>query len=384
MIQNLKLYFILNTRGSNALLVKMWTRSGCYQAGVSLEDSDAESLKEMRTVFSKIRPNFIGLNEEDWVSFDAFLSQLDSKSTSIDPSLSLALSLACARAATQNELWKIMESGTRFPYIMGTVALGKDWKEFMLIPHRERTVLDAFNSLKEVWKVTGDELKEKGFLRGMSGGGAWLSGLGDLETLYFIAQIANDWDMRLGINVGGTSLWDGKVYNYKKSKGSILRKNPSPEEQMSLLLAVAEQYKIYYIEDPFHGSDFMSHAYLTQKLEDRVISGCELYNGDIARIKRGCNSKATNAVSLDSTHLFSLSQLQDISEFVRGKGLKLVLSKSGRETGDTWISDLSVGLGADMLKLGIMGAENIAKYNRLLEIWEDMPAPRMGRTDLSG
>ena len=149
---------------------------------------------------------------------------------------------------------------------------------------------------------------------------------------------------------------------------------------MSLLLAVAEQYKIYYIEDPFHGSDFMSHVYLTQKLEDRVISGCELYNGDIGRIKRGCNSKATNAVSLDSTHLFSLSQLQDISEFVRGKGLKLVLSKSGRETGDTWISDLSVSLGADMLKLGIMGAENIAKYNRLLEIWEDMPAPRMGRT----
>jgi enolase len=384
MIQNIKLYTVLNSFGSGALLVKMWTRSGCYQATVPVPDATPDTMKKMKVTFSSIRQNFIGLNEEDWVSFDSFMDQLSSKGRGIEKSLSLGLSLACAKAATQNELWRIRGVKKYFPYIVGSVVLGKDWNEFVFVPYHERTVTDAFESLLEIWNIIGGELRDRGYLRGRSVRGAWLSDLGDLETLYFLDQIAKDWKMRLGINIGGDSMWDGKVYSYKKSKGSVVRKDPRSDEQLSLMSAITEQYKLWYIEDPFHSSDFMSHAYLSHKLADTLIAGGDLYKADLGRIKRGFKSKATKAISVNPMHLSTVSQLAEISEFARGNGLKIVLSRSDKETGDSWLSDLSVAFGADMLKLGVLGAANTSKFSRLLEIWEDVPSPKIGRTGSHG
>jgi len=31
-----------------------------------------------------------------------------------------------------------------------------------------------------------------------------------------------------------------------------------------------------------------------------------------------------------------------------------------------------------------MGGDNISKFSRLLELWEDAPAPKMGRTGSQG
>lgn len=382
MIQNVKLYVILNGSGTYALLVKLWTRSGVYQAEVPLAEGTPEKLRKLRSLFSSIRPNFIGLNEEDWVSFDSFLSQLNSRKE-IDPSMSMALSLACARAATQNELWKINGTKKWFPHIVGSVAQGTDWKEFLLIPHRETSVMDAFVSLREAFKVTGEELGKKGFLRGRTASGAWLTDLDDIETLYFIDQIARDWKMRLGINMRATSLWKNRTYNYNFERMAI-RSSLSAHEHASLISAIMEQYKIWYMEDPFRSSDFLSHAYLSHKLEDTIISGCELYGAQISRIKRGAKSMSTKAVSVKPDDLSTISQLAEISELTKGKGLKLMLSRFDRETSDNWVADLSVAFGADMLKLGILGVGNVSKFNRLLEIWEDSPAPRMSLTGLKG
>ncbi|MBN2331089.1 MAG: hypothetical protein JXC85_04685 [Candidatus Aenigmarchaeota archaeon] len=379
MIQNVKLYTVLNSYGTYAVHVRMWTRSGCYTATVPVHGQTLEDMTKMKVLFSSLRTNLIGLNEEDWVSFDSFLNQLNMGGKSIHPGLSLALSLACARAATQNELWKLNGIKRWFPYIMGTIILGKDWKEFLVVPDRERTVMEAFETLLEVWNIVGGELKEKGLLRGRSVRGAWLSDLGDLETLYFLRHVADDWKMRLGVNVGGDDLWDGKSYRYRHSRGTVIRKHPASDEQTSLLSALTEQYKIWYMEDPFHGSDFLSYANLGMKLEDTIIAGSALYKADIGRIRRGMKVRSTKAVTINPVYLPTVSHLAAISEFTRGNGLKLVLSRFETETGDSWVSDLSVAFRADMLKVGIMESDNISKFNRLLEIWEDVPSPAMGK-----
>lgn len=380
MIQNVKLYIVLNSFGTYAVHVRMWTRTGCYTATVPVHGQTMEDLVKMKILFSSIRTNFIGLDEEDWVSFDSFLTQLSKGGKGIVPGMSLALSIACARAATHNELWKLNGIKRWFPYIMGTIILGKDWKEFLVVPDKERTVMDAFESLLEVWNIVGGELKEKGLLRGRSVKGAWLSDLGDLETLYFLRHISNDWKLRLGVNIGGDDLWNGKSYRYVRSRGTVIRKNPNAEEQTSLLSALTDQYKLWYIEDPFHGSDFLSHANLGYKLDDTIISGSALYKADVSRMRRGLKVKSTKAVTVNPVYLPTISHLSAISEFARGNGIKLILSRFETETSDSWISDLSVAFRADMLKLGIMESDNISKFNRLLEIWEDVPSPKMGKT----
>ena len=52
---------------------------------------------------------------------------------------------------------------------------------------------------------------------------------------------------------------------------------------------------------------------------------------------------------------------------------RIIISHRSGETEDTTIADLSVGLGADMIKAGSLSrGERICKYNRLLRIEEKL------------
>ncbi len=378
MILNLKLYVTLSGSGSYALLVKLWNRASCYHATVPLPSEDSGKISEIRSSFSSIRSNFVGLNEDDWMSFDSMLEQFGNGEKKIHPSLKLAMSLACARASTKNQLWKIVGEPSRFPYIVGIAAKGSAWKEFLLIPHREKSVIDAYRMLVEAWKVLGEEMKSHGALRGRTSTGAWVSDLKDTEILYLVDQVAKDWNMGVGINVGADRLWDGRVYGYGRNS-AVMKDELTQHDQMSLLSAVIEHYKIGYVEDPFHGSDFTSHAGLSHNFEDTVISGASIYKGDITRMKMAYRYRPTNAISVRPEDMHTVSRLSGIYDFARSKGMKLCLSVSESETGDDWISDLSIAFGANMLKVGVTGVANTSKCSRLLEIWEEVHNPTMGK-----
>ena len=380
MILNLRLYATMSGSGSPALLVKLMTRASAFSACVPVPASDAGMIGEIRASFSSVRSNFVGLNEDDWQSFDSMIEQLGSGKNALHPSLSLAMSLACARAATGGELWRLRrDDASRFPYIAGIAARGKSWKEFLLIPRREHSISEAHGSLAEAWKVAGEELKAHGVLRGRTSTGAWVSDLEDTEMLYLLAQVAKDWNMGLGINACSGRLWNGSAYDYGKSAGRVMKSELSQEEQMSFLSAVMEHYGIEYIEDPFHPTDYVSHAQLSQKFEDAVVAGGEMYASDISKMKTAYRYRPGKAIAVDPWKLPTVSRLSGIREFAAGKGLGLCLSMFDDETEDSWISDLSVVFGADLLKLGVTGVASTSKYGRLLQIWEDADSPSMGK-----
>ncbi len=378
MIQNLKLYITLNGSGSYALTARLWTRSSSFRASVPVIGATPERMREIKSVFSSIRSNFSGLSEEDWMSFDTLLEQLNGRKSPIDPALMLAMSLVSARAATGNELWRLTGLTNKFPYIMGIAVQGSAWREFLLIPQNEKNVLDAYRALHEAWNAIGHELREHGALRGRSSTGAWLSDLGDTETLYLVHNVARDWNMGIGINIGASGLWDGKQYDYTRNRGGVVKGRIDKEEQKSLVSAIMEHYRIDYVEDPFNKSDFMTHGRLSQEF-DTVISGGELYMADPSRIRTAYKYRPTNAVTVDPKNLSTVSQLHKIHDFTRNRSIKLVLSRMGSETGDDWLADLSLAFGADMIKLGVTGAANTSKFSRLLEIWDDAQSPNIGK-----
>lgn len=381
MIQNLKLYVTLSGSGKYALTSRLWTHSGkVFGASVPMEGVSSARVKKMKSIFSSIRSNFSGLNEEDWPSFDSLLEQLLSKEQDVDPAMPLALSIACARAATNGDLWKLKGPTNTFPYIVGIVAEGNSWRELMMIPKTESTIIDAYRSLDEAWKVVGEELRDKGFLKGRGPTGGWLADLGDTELLYLVNQVAKDWSMGLGLNVGGEDLWNGTAYDYSKNRGIVIDRKVGKDDQMSLISAIMEQYKIDYVEDPFRASDFMEHSKLTQKFDNVLVSGASLYGADLTRIKRAYRFRPTSCITINPRDLMTVSRLSDIYEFARNRNIRLALSRCRNETGDCWISDLSVAFAADMLKLGVTGSANTEKYSRLMEIWEETHSPRIGRT----
>ncbi|UCD03391.1 MAG: hypothetical protein JSV63_02030, partial [Candidatus Aenigmatarchaeota archaeon] len=315
MIQNLKLYVTLNGSGSYALKAKLWTRSSTYEASVPVPGTSLKKIKEMKSFFSSIRPNFTGLNEEDWLNFDKLLEQLAGNNENAHPAPMLAMSLASARAATNNELWKIKGPANKFPYIIGIAVNGSAWRDFMLIPHRESNIMDAFSTLLEAWKVVGEELKERGVLRGRSASGAWLSDLGDTETLFLLEHIARDWNMVLGIDVGASHLWDGKFYDYSKNRSDTIKASLTNGEQMSLLEAVMEQYSVAYVEDPFNKTEFTLHTGLSQKFENTIIAGGDLYELELSRIKKAHKYRSTKAIAVNPENLSTVSQLSRIFDF---------------------------------------------------------------------
>jgi hypothetical protein len=138
LIQNAKLFTLITGTGGRAIKAKVWTKHGSYSA---LMPVPKEDLPKIKAAFSPIRHNFIGLDETDWQAFDDFAGQFLGK---LSRHAVFALSLAVARASTDNDLWRICKTRSVFPRIAGTVVKGGDWAEFMVIPYRERDPLECY------------------------------------------------------------------------------------------------------------------------------------------------------------------------------------------------------------------------------------------------
>lgn len=84
-------------------------------------------------------------------------------------------------------------------------------------------------------------------------------------------------------------------------------------------------------------------------------------------------SAMENAVWIRPNRIGTISYAMDNIRDAQKEGKVVILAQEVGETEDTFIADLSVAMGCDLIKLGAPGRmENVAKYNRLLEIEEKL------------
>ena len=84
-------------------------------------------------------------------------------------------------------------------------------------------------------------------------------------------------------------------------------------------------------------------------------------------------SAMENAVWIRPNRIGTISYGRDNIRDAQKEGKVVILAQEVGETEDTFIADLSVAMGCDLIKLGAPGRmENVAKYNRLLEIEEKL------------
>ncbi|MCK4714878.1 MAG: hypothetical protein KAT35_04835, partial [Candidatus Aenigmarchaeota archaeon] len=202
MIRNLRAYPSLDSTGSNAINIKVFTDRGSYSASVPVKGEQERLLN----IFSSIRPNFIGLDERDWQSLDAFLQEL-----TMEKPLTLVMSLAFAGSGTENNLWKL---GTNkdFPLPLANILLNKDMQEFFIIPYRAKNPETATETCLEVYSIIFEELKKRKILKGRDPSGSWFCSLNLFGALEFLNSLAGDWDLKIGVNFSGQRLWNGKTY----------------------------------------------------------------------------------------------------------------------------------------------------------------------------
>jgi enolase len=80
-----------------------------------------------------------------------------------------------------------------------------------------------------------------------------------------------------------------------------------------------------------------------------------------------------NSILIKLNQIGTLTETIDVVEYAHASGLSAIISHRSGETEDTFIADLCVALGTGQIKTGSMcRSERIAKYNRLLEIEEEL------------
>jgi len=271
-----------------------------------------------------------------------------------------------------------------FPIPLGNIIGGGahfggcDWQEFLLIPYRAKNPMEATQTLIDVWKHVGDELKERNLFLGRNLENAWMAAMDEAQTLEYLSQIAEDWDMKLGVDIAASSMWNGRNYEYERSK-KVLK----PAEHMRFVEEMVEKYKIYYVEDPVYEDGFRQFMTLNKKLGKRsLIVGDDLYCTNPGRLKRGIEKKSTNAVIIKPNQIGTITQAHEVVKLARRNGMVIIPSHRSGETTDNWLADLSITWDAPLIKIGILGVD-ISKHNRLIELWEEIPKVRMARLPLS-
>lgn len=84
-------------------------------------------------------------------------------------------------------------------------------------------------------------------------------------------------------------------------------------------------------------------------------------------------SAMENAVWIRPNRIGTVSHAMEIIQSAQKEGKVVALAQETGETEDTFIADLAVAMGCDLMKLGAPGKmEHVAKYNRLLEIEEKL------------
>jgi enolase len=122
-------------------------------------------------------------------------------------------------------------------------------------------------------------------------------------------------------------------------------------------------------------NDWENWKILTSKLSIQVV-GDDLFVTNPHFLKKGIAEKAASAILIKPNQIGTLTETLKTIAMARKAGFGIVISHRSGETEDTTISDLSVATSAGQIKTGSLSrTDRVAKYNRLLEIEDDLQSP---------
>ena len=128
------------------------------------------------------------------------------------------------------------------------------------------------------------------------------------------------------------------------------------------------------MEDALAENAYKDWGELTAALGDKmIIAGSNLFATKTDRLRDGLKTKSANAIVIKPNQAGTLTETVDCIRLAKTHGYKIIISQRGAETNDDFIADLAVAVSADYLKAGSLSrGERIAKYNRLMEIAEQI------------
>ncbi len=329
-------------------------------------------------------PSLIGEDACDQITFDALLREIDGTPyfSSIGANVAVALSLACAKAAASSldlEVFRYLGGAfaSETPLPLGNIIGGgahapnaTSIQEFLVVATGASGATEAVFVNAAVHKAVKKILQAQGKLSGKGDEGAWAPAITDAEAFEILGEaigaISDEMnvEIRMGIDMAATELWDGEHYRYRDAVRNR-------DDQIAYAADLVDRYNLVYVEDPFFEEDFEAFASLTEEVGDRcLVCGDDLFVTNVERIIQGIETGAANCVLIKPNQIGTLTDTFEAVRLADENGLETVMSHRSGETTDATIAHLGTAFGCIFLKTGVVGGERIAKLNELIRIEE--------------
>jgi enolase len=150
--------------------------------------------------------------------------------------------------------------------------------------------------------------------------------------------------------------------------------NKTREELLNYYIELLQKYPIISIEDPFDEDDYLGFKMITDSLGKKIsIVGDDLFVTNKNLLKKGIEEGLCNAILIKPNQVGSFYETLETIVLAKQNKYTCIMSHRSGETTDTFISDLAVALNIPFMKSGSTSrGERLSKYNRLLEIEEEL------------
>ena len=409
-IEHVHAHEILDSRGNPTVRVHVALNDGTAVSAsvpsgastgeneaVELRDGDKKRyggkgvLKACANVNERIAPKLTGMDPSRQGEIDRLMIDLDgtANKAKLGANAILGVSMAAARAAAAAAglpLYAYLggAGARRLPAPMMNILNGGkhadnsvDFQEFMAMPIGAASFAEALRYGAETFHALAAILKKKGYATAVGDEGGFAPNLkSNEEACELIVEAIGaagyqpGKDVAIALDPAASSFFAGGTYDLAKSGQG----RKSSAEMTELYRGWVGKYPIVSIEDGLDENDWAGFKAHTAALGERIqIVGDDIFVTNTRFIARGIAEQSTNAVLIKLNQIGTVTETIEAIELCRKAGWGYVISHRSGETEDAFMADFAVAMGGGQIKTGsACRSERIAKYNRLLEIENEL------------
>lgn len=405
-ITDIKAREILDSRGNPTVEVKVFTEKGSIgvfsvpsgsstgkREALELRDNDERYfgkgvLKAVNNVNTVIKEHLIGKEVTEQKTIDDIMIKLDNtpNKSNLGANAILGVSIACLKASAMDnneEVYRYLNKReVKIPFCMFNIINGGkhasnniDIQEFMIVP-KFNTFKESLRAASEVFHALKGILLDKGLNTNVGDEGGYAPDLSsNEEALSVIVKSIETAGYIPGKNIFiALDIAASSFYNSETDTYNIDNTNKTREELLNYYIELLQKYPIISIEDPFDEDDYLGFKMITDSLGKKIsIVGDDLFVTNKNLLKKGIEEGLCNAILIKPNQVGSFYETLETIVLAKQNKYTCIMSHRSGETTDTFISDLAVALNIPFMKSGSTSrGERLSKYNRLLEIEEEL------------
>ncbi len=347
-------------------------------------------LKACENVRTSVADEIMGLSPFNQGHIDAIIKQVDGTDnySKIGANAALGVSMAVARAAATSlgvPLYRYLGGANAvvIPTPMLNIINGgahaansADFQEYMIMPVGFDSFREALRASAEVYQALKKVLHDEGHSTNIGDEGGFAPSLANneepIQKIMKAIELAGyrpGEDICIALDVASSEFYEDGKYNLH-TENRVL----TSSEMVDYYEMLIGKYPIVSIEDGLDEGDWTGWAELTERLGSKVqLVGDDLFVTNKKIVAEGIEKNIANSVLIKLNQIGTLSETMQTMRLAHRNDYTCIVSHRSGETEDSFIADLAVAVNSGQIKTGSTArSERIAKYNRLLEIEEEL------------